>query len=280
MKTIVVKTTQRYNDSSVWNYINPVLLMGEIGIESDTNSIKVGDGRHRWSELSYVTSGGGGPGIPGADGGYYTPIITQTSSNTMIMNFIASSPDMPQAEPVTVTLPQGPQGAQGPEGPTGPRGPVGPQGPAGKDAEEIIPNPGTVPTDALATVSVGGITYAVSDSAAYFRTYDEAIQAALTAKEPGTPNAIYYYTQIVHVTEGDQAGLYEIVRGVDDGYNTLLKIDSEAINFTVDNTLKLDTNNVLSVNVVDAAESGNKRPITSNAVYDLVGDISDLLGTI
>lgn len=116
---------------------------------------------------------------------------------------------------------------------------------------------------------------------AFFKTYEEAYQAALQAEEPGSTNTIYYYTQILHVTEGAQAGLYEIIKGVDDGQNTLLKIDTTGggggTEFTTDETLTLDINNVLSVNTTDVAESGNQLPITSNAVYELVGDVSGLL---
>lgn len=117
---------------------------------------------------------------------------------------------------------------------------------------------------------------------AFFKTYEEAYQAALQAEEPGSTNTIYYYTQILHVTEGAQAGLYEIIKGVDDEQNTLLKIDTTGgggggTEFTTDETLTLDINNVLSVNTTDVAESGNQLPITSNAVYELVGDVSGLL---
>lgn len=119
---------------------------------------------------------------------------------------------------------------------------------------------------------------------AFFKTYEEAYQAALQAEEPGSTNTIYYYTQILHVTEGAQAGLYEIIKGVDDGQNTLLKIDTTGggggTEFTTDETLTLDINNVLSVNTTDVAESGNQLPITSNAVYELVGDVSGLLESI
>lgn len=156
MKTIIVKTTQRYNDSSVWSDINPVLLKGEIGIESDTNAIKVGDGQHRWNDLNYVTTGGGGSGIPGADGGYYYPVITQSTTAAMTISFVASDESMDAVEPVVVTLPVGPKGdtgpagaagAIGPQGPKGdpgadgaigPQGPTGPQGPKGDTGEQGI----------------------------------------------------------------------------------------------------------------------------------------------
>lgn len=43
--------------SEAWRINNPVLLDGEVGYESDTNLMKVGDGIHRWLELDYINSG-------------------------------------------------------------------------------------------------------------------------------------------------------------------------------------------------------------------------------
>lgn len=36
-----------------WTEVNPVLMEGEIGLEIDTNNIKMGDGVHAWNELEY-----------------------------------------------------------------------------------------------------------------------------------------------------------------------------------------------------------------------------------
>ena len=42
---------------AVWSSQNPLLLPGELGIETDTQKLKVGDGEHRWNELNYVMQG-------------------------------------------------------------------------------------------------------------------------------------------------------------------------------------------------------------------------------
>ena len=47
---------QRYNSSSTWANDNPILLCGEIGIESDTNKVKLGDGITNWNSLGYIVS--------------------------------------------------------------------------------------------------------------------------------------------------------------------------------------------------------------------------------
>ena len=37
-----------------WTSSNPILLRGELGIESDTNRIKIGNGSSNWAALSYI----------------------------------------------------------------------------------------------------------------------------------------------------------------------------------------------------------------------------------
>jgi hypothetical protein len=44
---------QRRGTSNQWANSNPVLNAGEIGWESDTNQIKIGDGINHWANLSY-----------------------------------------------------------------------------------------------------------------------------------------------------------------------------------------------------------------------------------
>lgn len=46
----------RVDTSSSWQNKNPILEKGELGIESDTNYIKVGDGETTWNSLPYVSS--------------------------------------------------------------------------------------------------------------------------------------------------------------------------------------------------------------------------------
>ena len=44
----------RNDTATAWSTANPVLMKGEIGIETDTNKFKIGDGVKAWSALSYV----------------------------------------------------------------------------------------------------------------------------------------------------------------------------------------------------------------------------------
>lgn len=47
---------QKRGTSDNWADINPILLAGEIGFETDTNRIKIGNGVSAWVDLEYVTT--------------------------------------------------------------------------------------------------------------------------------------------------------------------------------------------------------------------------------
>ena len=53
-KELNVKVKHRYDTASNWTTNNPVLLAGELGIESDTKRMKVGDGSTAWTSLDYT----------------------------------------------------------------------------------------------------------------------------------------------------------------------------------------------------------------------------------
>ena len=54
-----------------WTAADPLMGAGEFGLETDTGKLKVGTGGKRWSELSYISAGGGGMEQHGND--YHTP---------------------------------------------------------------------------------------------------------------------------------------------------------------------------------------------------------------
>jgi hypothetical protein len=59
--TVQVRLKLRRDTAANWTTANPVLLAGELGLESDTNKIKIGDGTTAWTSLGYfpfVVSGG------------------------------------------------------------------------------------------------------------------------------------------------------------------------------------------------------------------------------
>lgn len=48
----------RRDSAANWDLFNPVLADGELGIEKDTNSFKIGNGIDTWSDLDYFSAGG------------------------------------------------------------------------------------------------------------------------------------------------------------------------------------------------------------------------------
>lgn len=53
-KTIKARIRCKIDTAENWKTNNPVLLVGELGVESDTKLIKVGDGTTSWTSLSYL----------------------------------------------------------------------------------------------------------------------------------------------------------------------------------------------------------------------------------
>ena len=51
-----VRIQVRRGSSSDWTSVNPVLAAGEIGFETNTKKMKVGDGSSTWSSLDYISS--------------------------------------------------------------------------------------------------------------------------------------------------------------------------------------------------------------------------------
>ena len=58
---MAVQIQFRRGTASSWTSANPTLAEGEMGIETDTDQFKIGDGLTAWTSLSY----GGIAGAPG-----------------------------------------------------------------------------------------------------------------------------------------------------------------------------------------------------------------------
>lgn len=61
----MTKIIQRHDTAANWSTINPVLALGEMGVETDTNKFKFGDGITSYNELPYAAGEGGGTGGSG-----------------------------------------------------------------------------------------------------------------------------------------------------------------------------------------------------------------------
>ena len=56
------KIVQRHDTAVNWTAVNPVLAAGEMGVETDTNKFKFGDGVTAWADLAYAAGEGGSSG--------------------------------------------------------------------------------------------------------------------------------------------------------------------------------------------------------------------------
>ena len=63
----------RRDTAQNWTDYNPVLLIGEMGYETDARGLKFGDGVTQWRDLPYFS------GWEGVDGG--SPNLTQYADN-------------------------------------------------------------------------------------------------------------------------------------------------------------------------------------------------------
>lgn len=121
-ETIPVRVQHKRMSASDWASSTLVLLDGELGIESDTGKVKVGNGRDHFSALQYLTGPKGDRGERGETG-------PRGADGVMRFENLTSQ----QREGLKGA--QGPQGARGPAGPTGPAGPAGAVGPRGPEGQ-------------------------------------------------------------------------------------------------------------------------------------------------
>lgn len=54
---MAVKLQLRRDTASNWTSNNPTLSEGELGVETNTSKLKLGDGTTAWSSLAYVAGG-------------------------------------------------------------------------------------------------------------------------------------------------------------------------------------------------------------------------------
>ena len=57
MAELKTRIILRNDTAANWTSINPVLKLGEMGIETDTNMFKFGDGTTAWNDLAYAGKG-------------------------------------------------------------------------------------------------------------------------------------------------------------------------------------------------------------------------------
>lgn len=115
------------------------------------------------------------------------------------------------------------------------------------------------------------------DARSYFTSLALAKAAAATAAEVGDTDTVYHYGMRLFVDDGISVKWYTIQR---DG--TLLEDGSgEGSTVAIDNnTLITGEDGALQVNTTDVIEAENALPVSSQAVYEKIGNIETLLNTI
>ena len=132
-ETIPVRVQHKRMSARDWASSTLVLLDGELGVESDTGKVKVGNGRDRFSALQYLTGPKGDRGERGETGPRGADGVMRFENLTTQQREGLKGAQGPQGArgPAGPTGPAGPAGAVGPRGPEGQRGPQGNSGPAG-----------------------------------------------------------------------------------------------------------------------------------------------------
>lgn len=137
-ETIPIRVQHKRMSASEWASSSLVLLDGELGVESDTGKVKVGNGRDRFSALQYLTGPKGDRGERGEQGPRGADGVMRFENLTSQQRESLRGPQGVQGEQGLQGI-QGPRGLtgetgpRGPEGQRGPQGNVGPQGPRGAD---------------------------------------------------------------------------------------------------------------------------------------------------
>lgn len=128
-ETIPVRVQHKRMSASDWASSTLILLDGELGIESDTGKVKVGNGRDRFSALQYLTGPKGERGERGETGPRGADGVMRFEALTSQQRESLRGPQGVQGERGQ----QGLQGIQGPRGLTGATGARGADGARGRD---------------------------------------------------------------------------------------------------------------------------------------------------
>jgi hypothetical protein len=98
---MAVQIQLRRGTAAAWTSANPTLADGEIGVESDTDLFKIGDGLTAWTNLSYGgiqgtagtngTNGTNGQGVP--LGGTVNQVLRKNSSTDYDTSWFSAHED-------------------------------------------------------------------------------------------------------------------------------------------------------------------------------------------
>lgn len=128
-EVVPIRVRHKRMPASEWARSDFVLYDGELGVESDTGKVKVGNGRDRFSALQYLTGPKGDRGDRGETGPRGADGVMRFENLTSQQRESLRGPQGVQGERGQ----QGLQGIQGPRGLTGATGARGADGARGRD---------------------------------------------------------------------------------------------------------------------------------------------------
>jgi hypothetical protein len=91
----------RRGTASEWTSANPTLAVGEMGLETDTDQFKIGDGTTAWTSLGYG-------GIAGPEGPAGDPTLTinqQTDTYTVLLTDASKLIEMSNSGGINLNIP-------------------------------------------------------------------------------------------------------------------------------------------------------------------------------
>jgi len=129
----------RSDTAANWTSEDPTLAMAEVGYETDTDKIKIGDGTTAWSSLSYYEGTKGDTGDAGADGNTVLSGAVDPTTEGEDGDFYINTNTSTIFGPKSGTWPTGVSlvGATGATGPAGADGNDGAPGADGADGEGV-----------------------------------------------------------------------------------------------------------------------------------------------
>lgn len=201
---MATRMQQRRGTIAEWTAANPVLLDGEIGFETDTHFIRVGDGVTAFLDLIRYVGPQGPQGPQGAVGPQGTLGAQGPQGPQGAMGARGDTGPQGSTGPAGAT---GLAGSSGPQGPTGPPGGTGPQGPAGPAGVQGIQGPAGNPGASVADHGyISRLSVNIAANASYSWGYSmyggPSITGSLVGSQAGafTPNTFPSSTSVTMKT--------------------------------------------------------------------------------
>ena len=127
---IQIRMQQKRMSASDWSNSSLILLEGELGIESDTGFVKIGNGTSRFSELQYLTGPRGERGERGLTG----------DRGPAGRDGVVTFENLSQEQRNSLKGDRGEKGQQGIQGERGPTGATGERGSNGENGHSLSAN--------------------------------------------------------------------------------------------------------------------------------------------